>query len=49
VQPLSLEKGEDSGESFDIEKIIKLANCEFIYDLPNGLDTEIGERGVKLS
>lgn len=32
-----------------IEKIIKLAHCEFIYDLPNWLDTEIGERWVKLS
>jgi len=32
-----------------LEEIIKLAHCEFIYDLPNGLDTEIWERGVKLS
>jgi ABC-type multidrug transport system fused ATPase/permease subunit len=32
-----------------IEKIIILAHCEFIYDLPNGLQTEIWERGVKLS
>jgi len=33
----------------NLEKIIWLANCEFIYDLPNGLDTEIWERWVKLS
>jgi len=42
------------GERYCVEEdalrnIIKLAHCEFIYDLPNGLDTEIGERGVKLS
>jgi len=32
-----------------MNKIISLAHCEFIYDLPNGLDTEIWERWVKLS
>lgn len=32
-----------------INEIIKLAKCEFIYDLPNWIDTEIGERWVKLS
>jgi ABC-type multidrug transport system fused ATPase/permease subunit len=32
-----------------IDETIKLAHCEFIYDLPNGLQTEIGERWVKLS
>lgn len=32
-----------------LEKIIGLAHCEFIYDLKNGLDTEIWERWVKLS
>ncbi|MCD5375462.1 ABC transporter ATP-binding protein/permease [Candidatus Gracilibacteria bacterium] len=32
-----------------IGDIIKLAHCEFIYDLPMGLKTEIGERGIKLS
>jgi len=33
----------------EIEDVIKQAHCEFIYDLPNGFDTEIWERGVKLS
>ena len=32
-----------------IKEIISLAHCEFIYDLPNSLETEIWERWVKLS
>jgi len=32
-----------------IDKIIHLAKCEFIYTFPHGLETEIGERGVRLS
>ena len=32
-----------------IDNILKLAQCERVYDLPNGLDTEIGERGIRLS
>ena len=56
-EPSSLEKRRDvsEGVSFRAEmslwlsEAITLAHCEFIYDLPNGLDTEIGERGVKLS
>lgn len=32
-----------------ISEIIIQAKCEFIYDLPNWLDTEIWERWVKLS
>ncbi len=34
----------------DIERAAKLAHCdEFIKNLPNGLDTYVGERGIKLS
>lgn len=33
----------------DIIEALKKAQCEFIFDLPEGLETEIGERGVKLS
>lgn len=32
-----------------LHQIIKDAKCEFIYELPNWLDTEIWERWVKLS
>ena len=32
-----------------IEKTIKLAQCEFIYDFPDGLETHIGEKWIKLS
>lgn len=43
----------EDDNSEDIEKrvheVIKLAKCEFIYDLPQDLHTEIGERGIRLS
>jgi ABC-type multidrug transport system fused ATPase/permease subunit len=32
-----------------LQEAIRLSKCEFIYDLPHWLDTEIGERGVRLS
>jgi len=32
-----------------IEKVIKLARCEFIYEFKDWLMTEIGEKGVRLS
>lgn len=32
-----------------IPEIIKLASCEFIYELPKWLDTEIWEKWIKLS
>ena len=33
----------------EINHIIKLARCEFIYEFKNWLQTEIGEKGVRLS
>lgn len=33
----------------DLDAVIKLAKCERIYELTEGIDTEIGERGVRLS
>lgn len=32
-----------------VRQIIASACCDFIYDLPDGLDTQIWERGIKLS
>lgn len=32
-----------------ITAALKSANCEFVFDLPDWIDTEIGERGVRLS
>lgn len=38
-----------NAQESDIVEALKKAQCEFIFDLPEGLNTEIGERGVKLS
>jgi ABC-type multidrug transport system fused ATPase/permease subunit len=32
-----------------LKKAIELAECQFIYELEDGIKTEIGERGVRLS
>lgn len=32
-----------------INHIIKLSRCEFIYEFKDGLQTEIGEKGIRLS
>jgi len=33
----------------EVRRIIKLAQCEFIYNFPDGLQTHIWEKGIKLS
>jgi len=45
----SLPKEGDHEVVEDLQTIISLSKCERIYDLPQGLDTEIGERGIRLS
>ena len=40
----------DDGEQDTIlERALRLAHCDFVFELEKGLDTEIGERGVRLS
>ena len=42
--------GDNTKSEKDLWKAIKMANLEdFILSLPNGLDTKVGERGIKLS
>ncbi len=42
--------GLDHYSQDDIDRVVEIANLkEFISELPNGLDTEVGERGEKLS
>ncbi|MDD2907123.1 MAG: ABC transporter ATP-binding protein [Candidatus Gracilibacteria bacterium] len=36
-------------ENDELIEVIKQANCEFIYDLQDGIETQIGEKGVRLS
>lgn len=40
---------ERTDENPSLHDIIHKSQCQFIYDLPNWLDTEIGEKWVKLS
>ncbi len=39
---------EDASEE-EISKALKLACCDFVYDLPNGVNTVVGEGGSTLS
>ena len=33
----------------ELRRVLQVACAEFVFDLPNGLDTELGERGTGLS
>jgi len=42
--------GDDDPDEGDLERALDLAGAaEFVADLPEGVDTQVGERGVKLS
>lgn len=41
---LSREMGDD-----ELESALFHARCDFVKTLPNGVETEIGERGIRLS
>ena len=39
----------ESSTKQEIQQAITLAKCDFIYEFADGLETEIGERGIRLS
>ncbi|ORY00133.1 hypothetical protein K493DRAFT_348094 [Basidiobolus meristosporus CBS 931.73] len=41
--------GKPDAQDCEIEEAAKIANCGFIEEFPDGLDTYVGERGVALS
>jgi ATP-binding cassette subfamily B protein len=41
--------GNPSATEADLKQAIEIAQAQFAYDLPNGLDTTIGEEGLSLS
>ena len=41
--------GDESATEADLHKVLHLAIADFVLDLPKGLDTTIGERGLGLS
>ena len=41
--------GNPSATEADLKQAIEIAKAQFAYDLPNGLDTTIGEEGLSLS
>lgn len=45
----NLKMGKEDATNEDIDRALKLACCDFVYDLPNGVDTIIGEGGSTLS
>ena len=41
--------GDEEALERKLTEALKLAHCDFVFELEHGLDTEIGERGVRLS
>ena len=41
--------GNSEQSEADLQQALEIAQAGFVYDLPNGLDTEIGEEGLSLS
>nr|WP_245680888.1 ABC transporter ATP-binding protein [Glycomyces harbinensis] len=45
----NLALGRPDADRHDLEEALRVAQAEFVYDLPYGLDTRIGEQGLSLS
>ncbi len=45
----NLRFGNNNASMDEIDEALKMACCEFVYDLPNGINTIIGECGATLS
>ncbi|THV42692.1 ABC transporter ATP-binding protein [Glycomyces buryatensis] len=45
----NLALGRPGADEHDLEEAVRVAQAEFVYDLPYGLDTRIGEQGLSLS
>ncbi len=45
----NLALGRPDADEADVEEAVRVAQAEFVYDLPYGLDTRIGEQGLSLS
>lgn len=45
----NLTLGRPDAEERDVEEAVRVAQAEFVHDLPYGLDTRIGEQGLSLS
>lgn len=41
--------GNPNASEADLKQALEIAQAQFVYDLPNGLDTTIGEEGLSLS
>jgi ATP-binding cassette subfamily B protein len=41
--------GREESTEQELEEAIKVAQAQFVYELPEGLDTKIGEEGLSLS
>ena len=41
--------GSPDASEADLKQALEIAQAQFVYDLPNGLDTTIGEEGLSLS
>jgi ABC-type multidrug transport system fused ATPase/permease subunit len=51
IAPLEMTETQKQKDNLEqkLIKALKLAHCDFVFELEHGLDTEIGERGVRLS